>query len=463
MAAPGKALLLALILAPGAFAQPLAARLQALLQGPRFEASRVGVSVVSLDTGLPVFEQDAGKFFVPASNAKLFTCAMALCRLGPERRIRTSVLAGARPGPGGVLKGDLVLYGRGDPMLLARDHGYPGTPDPFEALAAQVALAGVREVRGDVVGDDSFFRTRPFGSGWESGDRDYAFGADVSALTVHDNMVDLRVYPGRDGGPCFLFPMPGLGLLPLRNLTTTGPGPAPRALWEGEELVVSGALARDAAPATLAVPVRRPALFAAGLLRRALERHGVRVMGGTAARTSTAPVELAFVESPAVRDLVRTTLKDSVNLYAQLLLLQAGGSEEAGLAALAAFLKEAGIAPGDVLLEEGAGLSRKDLVKPRALTALLKHMATRPEGAAFADALPLAAVDGTLRNRMGDSPAAANTRAKTGTLRNTHALAGYVTTAGGERLAFAILLNNHVSPAPTADIDALANLLAGQP
>jgi len=453
-------LLLALLLAPAAFAQPLATRLQAHLQAPRFEASRWGVSVVSLDTGRTVFEQDAGKYFVPASNAKLFTCAMALCRLGPERRIRTSVMAGGRPGPDGVLKGDLVLFGRGDPMFLARWHGYPGTPDPFEALAAQVAAAGVRVVRGDVVGDDSFFRTRPFGSGWESGDRDYAFGADVSALTVHDNMADLRIYPGTAGGPCLLFPIPGLGLLPLRNLTTTGAGPGLRALWEGEELAVTGSLAAGAAPVSLAVPVRRPALFAAGLLRRALVRHGVRVTGTAAARAVPAPVELAFVESPTVRELVKATLKDSVNLYAQLLLLQAGGSEEAGLAALADFLKEAGIPAGDVLLEEGAGLSRKDLVKPRALTALLKYMAARPEGPAFADALPLAAVDGTLRNRMGDSPAAANLRAKTGTLRNTHSLAGYVTTASGERLAFSIILNNHVSPAPAADLDAAAVLLA---
>ncbi len=453
-------LALAFFAVAAARAQPLATRLQAHFQGPRFEASRVGVSVVSLDTGRTLFEKDAGSYFLPASDAKLFTCALALCRLGPERRIRTSVMAGSRPGPGGILKGDLVLYGRGDPMFMARWRGRPVPPDPFEALAAQVAASGVRVVEGDVVGDDSFFRTRPFGSGWEAGDRDFAFGADVSALTVHDNMVDLRVYPGRDGGPCFLFPLPGLGLLPLRNRTTTGAGPGPAALWEDGELVVTGALAPGAAPVTLAVPVRRPALFAAGLLRRALERRGVRVTGGAASRAVAAPVELAFVESPTVRELVRATLKDSVNLYAQLLLLQAGGSEEAGLAALAAFLKEAKVAPGDVLLEEGAGLSRKDLVKPRALTALLAFMAGRPEGAAFADALPLAAVDGTLRTRLGDAPTAANTRAKTGTLRHTHALAGYVTAAGGERLAFAILLNNHVSPTPVADLDAAAALLA---
>jgi D-alanyl-D-alanine carboxypeptidase/D-alanyl-D-alanine-endopeptidase (penicillin-binding protein 4) len=454
-------LLLALLLAPGAFAQALAPGIQAHLQAPRFEACRWGVSVVSLDTGRTLFEQDAGKYFLPASDAKLFTCAMILCRLGTERRIRTSVLADALPGPGGILEGDLVFYGRGDPTLMAQ-----GSGNALEDLAAQVAAAGVKVVAGDVVGDASFFRTLPYGSGWEAGDRDYAFGADVSALSVHGNVATLRVYPGREGGPCLLFPIPGLGLLPLRNLTLTGPGPELRAVWEGNELVVSGTLPPGAPPAAFQVPVRNPALFAAGLLRRALERHGIQVAGAVRSRDAgqPPPAELAWVESPPLRELVRATLKDSVNNYAQMLLLQAGGSEEAGLAVLAGFLKEAGIPAADVVLEEGSGLSRKDLVKPRAFTALLRFMAGRPEGAAFAAALPVAGVDGTLRNRMRDTPAAGNVRAKTGTLRNTHGLAGYVTTAAGERLAFSVLLNNHVAepggPPASAELDVIPVLLA---
>jgi len=455
--------------------QSLAQRIRAHLASPRFQSAQWGIHVVSLDTGQTLFECNKDQYFVPASNAKLFTCAMALAVLGPDRRLCTSVYAAGQPDPGGLLKGDLVFYGRGDPLLMARWRGGPALPDPLEALAAQVKAAGVKVIQGDVIGDDSFLRNRPAGSGWEVLDRDYAYGADVSALTLHDNMVELRIYPALSaGGPCLLFPMPGLGLLPLGNRTTTGPASPLRADWTAQGLEVTGSLPPGTPPVTLAVPVREPALFAARLLRRALERQGITVQGGTrvmhakdrTAKLDTAAlVELASVASPPLREVVRATLKDSVNLYAQLLLLQAGGSEAAGLATLRAFLKEAGVRPDGALLEEGAGLSRKDLVKPEAVTALLKAMRARPEAAAFQDALPLAAVDGTLRDRMGGTRAAVNVRAKTGTLKYTHALSGYLTTAGGDHLAFAIFLNNYLpsgpdGPSPQADVDALAVMLA---
>jgi D-alanyl-D-alanine carboxypeptidase/D-alanyl-D-alanine-endopeptidase (penicillin-binding protein 4) len=475
MRVPGLLLSLLLLLAPhpapAGQAPDLPERLQARLAEPRFEASRWGVHVVSLDTGRTLAAHDAGSWFVPASNAKLFTCAAALRILGPDRTLATSLLAPARPGARGVVPGDLILFGRGDPFLLGRWRGGAGRPDPLESLARQAWEAGVRVVEGDLVGDDSFFDTRPWGSGWEAGDRELAFGADVSALTVHENMVDLRIYPGSEAGrPCFLFPQPGLGLLPLANRTTTGQGPALRARWAGSVLEVTGALPPQAAPAALTAPVREPALFAAQLLRRALERRGIRILGATRAAHAgdrgrpldPAPLaELGRVESEPVRELVKATLKDSVNLGAQLLLLQMGHSEAAGLEAVSGFLRRAGI--NGVLLEEGSGLSRKDLVKPEALTALLATMATQPEGAAFAAALPVAAVDGTLRGRFGNSAAGTRLRAKTGTLRNTSALAGYATSAHGERLAFAILLNNHVpapdGPSGQAEVDALAAML----
>jgi D-alanyl-D-alanine carboxypeptidase/D-alanyl-D-alanine-endopeptidase (penicillin-binding protein 4) len=328
-----------------------------------------------------------------------------------------------------------------------------------------VAEAGVRTVTGDLVGDDSFLENRPYGSGWEAGDRDFAFGADVSALTLHDNMVDLRAYPAAPGAPCFLFPMPGLGLLPLRNRTRTGEGAGLRATWRGEVLDVEGALPPGSAPATLAVPLREPARFAAALFRRALERRGIRILGGIRVRHAgesgpEAQAELAFVLSPPLREVVRATLKDSVNLYAQLLLLRAGGSEEAGLKRLSAFLASLGI-PGGVVLEEGSGLSRKNLVTPEAMTALLAAMARRPEGEAFREALPVAGLDGTLRNRMADTAAAFRVQAKTGTLRFDHALAGYATTPAGERLAFAVILNNDTQPGSREAVDAIPVLLAG--
>ena len=132
---------------------------------------------------------------------------------------------------------------------------------------------------------------------------------------------------------------------------------------------------------------------------------------------------------------------------------------------MAAWLAEAGLGPDDAVLEDGAGLSRCNLVTPAGLAGLLAHMDRRSTGAAFRDALPVAGVDGTLRRRLVGSPAQGNLRAKTGTLRWTRTLAGYVTRAGAGRLAFALMLNSY-RPAPgasagEADLDTLAALLAG--
>ncbi|WP_243346163.1 D-alanyl-D-alanine carboxypeptidase/D-alanyl-D-alanine endopeptidase [Mesoterricola sediminis] len=458
-------MLILCLAAVAGFAQgpALPERLRDLAASPRFARVHLGVHVRDLDTGRTVFAWNADKGFVPGSCAKLFTCASALCGLGPEATFRTSVAAAGPLGADGTLAGDLLLVGRGDPMLLARRNDGPWRPDPLEALADQLVRAGLRRVRGDVVGDGRWFRTRPWGSGWEIQDRAFAYGADVSALTVHDNMVDLRIYPGpAPGRPCFLFPQPGLGLLPLANRTATGPGPAIDLAWEGDTLVVTGALPPGAPPLTLAVPVRNPEAFAARLLRRSLERRGVQVDGTARAVRDSDPTpgrELAGLDSRPLKDLVRATLKASNNLYAQLLLLQQGRSEAAGLAAERTFLEAAGIREG-VILEEGSGLSRKNLVAPEALTALLATLDKRPEGPAFRAALPLAGVDGTLQARMGGSAAVGRVAAKTGTLRFTHGLAGYAEGPGGTRLAFALLLNGDPAPDAREVLDRFVLLMA---
>ena len=464
-------------------AEVMASQLRRRLEAPRFAGARWGVQVMSLDSGRILFEQDAGKFFTPASTAKLFPAALALATLGSEFRIRTSVYASRPPGPGGVLAGDLILYGRGDPLVLPPWRGGTGRPDPLEALAGQLRAAGVRTVAGDLVGDDSFFATLPYGPGWEAGDLARPFGAEPSALTIHDNMVDLWVYPGSGPGrPCLVFPMPGLGLLPVDNRTTTATGPGQgvgvdRALG-GATLRVTGSLAPGAGPTRLAVSIHEPARFFVQLLHRALQRQGITVRGSLRAVHAQvragAPLaiarltELAHLDSPPLAEVVRVALKESNNLYAQLLLLQAGAAAGAGdgLAALRAFLATAGIEPGDVLLEEGAGLSRKNLVKPRALVQLLAHMARGPEAGPFLAALPLAGVDGTLGQRLGAGATLANLRAKTGSMRNIQALAGTLGTAGGDHLAFAIMLDHYPGagpggPSPQEEVDAIAGILAG--
>jgi D-alanyl-D-alanine carboxypeptidase/D-alanyl-D-alanine-endopeptidase (penicillin-binding protein 4) len=456
----------------------IAGRLKARLEEPRFAAAAWGVKVVSLDSGRTLFAYQAGKFFTPASNAKLFTTALALHQLGGDFRIRTSLYGERKPGKDGVLHGDLILYGRGDPTPLGRDQV---GEDPLESLALQLEAAGVRSVEGDLVGDDSFFALPPYGAGWTCDDLPYAYAAEPSALCIHDNTVALRIYPALEAGqPCFIFPMPGHGVLKLDNRTATGPGPDGVRVDRGLGDItfqVSGTLPVGSEPALRTVTVHDPALFFAQLLRTALLRHGIKV-GGTvrsmhylqrpAPLATASLVELGHLEAPPLATLIHATMKNSLNLDAELMLLLAGSAtagpalatESRGLQALRAFLLSAGLKPDEVLLEEGSGLSRADLATPDAIVDLLAFMARGPYAAAFMDSLPVAGVDGTLRDRMRETKAQGRLRAKTGTMRNNGSLSGYVTAASGDHLAFSLMINNYhpapEAPLPRVELDALA-------
>ena len=518
--------------------ESLAARLNAHISQPRFAPAAWGIKIVSLDSGKTFFEHNPQKYFNPASNAKLYTAALALDRLGADYRVRTSLYATARPDANGTLRGDLIVYGRGDPTLAASLYGGDYFK-PLEPLVNQLASAGVRRVEGDLIGDESYFSTPAIGAGWEWDDLQEYYGAEVSALTLNDNALDLFVKPAdRAGLPCRITTGPATAWVTIINRTETAAKTAePRIVVYrpvGENIVyVSGRLPLGGRDYRGSVAVHNPAGLFVTLFKEALSRRGIAVTGR--ARTVdwkyrevtpadwTKLVELGFVESPPLRDILRETLKPSQNLYAQLLLLQAGvnrgaggrgpdaaanansptasdhqtsnetgiaaenseprplasdphlTTEQMGVEALNDFLATAGVKKGDVLLEEGSGLSRRDIITPNATVALLAYMHRHRFADDYRNGLPVAGVDGTLQNRMKGTAAAGNARAKTGSLRYVYALSGYVTTAAGERLAFSIMLNNYYNaerasattnssprvPAPRDDLDAIVVMLAG--
>ncbi len=466
-------------------------QLAAHVAQPRFDAATWGVKVVSLDTGRTVFEHNSGKLLSPASNCKLFTMALALDRLGGNYRIRTSLYAKARPNRSGTLKGDLIVYGRGDPTINARLHG----EDIFAALEPLVAAltnAGVRRISGDLVGDDSFIQGPPYGSGWSWDDMEYYYGAEISALTVNDNTLELSIKPGtKCDTPCQLALSPATSFLVLSNRTTTGTNGIRRKInlyrpIEQNVIYVTGQMPSDDKGYTETVTVHNPAGLFVALFKEALARHGIKVNGkvrtvGWLERQGqplnrSQLVELGAVESRPMRDIVREVLKPSQNLYTDLVLAHIGAldaaanstrltSEDAGILELEKFLDKTGVSRAEVQFEEGSGLSRNNLTTPEAIVKLLRFMSRHPEADSYTQGLPIAGVDGTLRNRMKNTPAAGNARAKTGTLRWANSLSGYVTTAAGEHLAFSIMLNRYAPPdaehSARAEIDRIAVLLAG--
>ena len=462
------------------------------LSQPRFAGALWGVQVKSLATGRTLFEHNAGKLFSPASNCKLFTVAAALDRLGADYRLRTSLFATRPPAKSGVLKGDLIVFGRGDPgfRMAAPGGDLLAALDP---LVTALTNAGVRRIGGDLVADESFFRGPQYGSGWVWEDLAHWYGAAVSALTLDDNCFTLAIRPGAAlGAPCEVQlsrPPPGVF---LANLSQTGAKAGSRTfhLWcpPGQKLLYAlGQLPADAAAWEETVPLPNPAEYFGECFKAALARKGIRLLGRVrtvdwldrrleplaAARL----LELGHVDSVPLREIVAEILKPSQNLYTDLLLAHLGSlclatnaahseltSEQAGMEELNRFLAQAGVADGQVLFEEASGLSRNNLATPAAIVRLLEFMDRHRCAAEFRAALPVAGEDGTLRNRMRGTPAAGNVSAKTGTLRWANALSGYVTSAGGEPLAFALLLNRYdnreLQRSTRSELDALALLLA---
>lgn len=472
----------------------LQARISEILRRPELAPAMVGIKIVSLDTGKVLFEQNANKLLLPASNMKLYTVAAALDRLSPDYHFVTSVYAPAKPDASGIVHGNLTIYGRGDPSIAARFNGdyFKGLDD----LAARIAATGVKRVEGDLVGDESYFTGPLYGSGWQWEDLQWGFGAEVSALSINDNLVNLSVTPGLQvGAPAVVSIDPPDPLLIVKNSVVTTPSGSQRNLLvyrglDSDVVEIQGSMALGDAGFSGRLGVARPALLFAYLLRSALAKRGIIISGKTrtvapslsmiSANTGAAPpglVELTNLQSPPFSMIAAQTLKPSQNLYAELILRTLGrvagsssssipdakrSSESIGIEVLRTFLREAGIDSSSLLLGDGSGLSHNDMVTADATLQLLTYMRRHRYANAFRGALPIAGVDGTIRNRMKGTPAQNNLRAKTGELGSASSLSGFVTTAAGEELVFSIMVNNYpdgVNP-PSVCIDPIAVLLA---
>jgi D-alanyl-D-alanine carboxypeptidase/D-alanyl-D-alanine-endopeptidase (penicillin-binding protein 4) len=442
------------------------------------------VLVTDAATGEVLYARNPDGYFMPASNAKLFTTALALATLGPDYRVRTTLASSGALDVNGVLNGDLVLIGRGDANLSNRKFPYEKKEEregPPEKILAEfidaVASRGVKEITGDVIADDSMFQHEQFPSGWLVDDILWSYGAAVSAIAVNDNTFTLDLRPGAHEGDSARYDLGfAAEFYTIENSVLTGSRGSEEKLAvardPGSRLFhVSGTMPLDASPRRLTFAIEEPAEYAASLLARLLDARGVKIDGHSRARhaadtavDAAAPqTVLAEHTSVPLADEIRLTNKNSENLHAELLLLisaheKAGaGNYEDALKFASGFFKAAGIADGDVALSDGSGLSRKDLVTPRATVQLLRYAATQPWGELYRSTLPVAGEDGTLSDRMKNTPAAARVFAKTGTIGHGNALSGYATTLRGEQLLFSILGNNNNLHAQDANkvIDAI--------
>lgn len=439
----------------------LAAELDRLLDSRPFNRAMWGAEIVELRSGRTVYARNAHRHFIPASNMKLLVSAVALDRLGPDYTYRTSVYADGELREG-VLAGDLVLYGRGDPNISGR---YAPSPTAiFAALADSLKARGLQQVAGRVVADESYFDadyTRP---DWEAYDLLWWYAASVSALSFNDNSIDFTIRPGPVGASPVITAEPASGYYELRNTARTVERPDSTSvtldftrLPGSNRIVAYGELAADAKEQTESFAVVSPAAFAGTVFRETLEAAGVAVaddsvvvVSDPAASAVDSLALLAEHVSPPLEKVIFSINQRSQNLHAEQLLKTLGkvvrgeGSFAAGIAVERAFLDAIGVEPDAVYIRDASGLSDGNLVTPNALVTLLRHMLHHPQGKVFFASLPVAGqAEGSLRARFSNSPVSGTVHGKTGSIRHVNTLSGYLVPAPGDTLAFSILANNH--------------------
>lgn len=445
-------------------------RIDALLADKTLQTGFQGILIQSLRDHTTLYERNADKVFLPASNNKLLTSGAALSLLGPDFVYTTRVVAGVAPDSSGVLHSDLSLVGSGDPVLSSAD---------LTALAHALKTSGIKRIEGSVIANDSLFDAQRLGDGWTWDDEPYYYSAQVSALNLNENLVSVRVFPGKkEGEPVRVVVAPTEKYMIVQNLAKTAAAKTKSSIsvdrTRGQNiLVISGSLALDttdeAAP-KVPVTVEDPTRFALTVFREALGKEGIRI-GSKRFPTPTGTVSLAEHKSVPLTEMLKLLNKPSDNLIAECLLKTVGaikkgtgtaGSDGTGAQTARTFFSSIGMDVTHLNQADGSGLSRFNFVSPRDFVQLLTYLHAQPTFPALYDSLPIAGVDGSLRNRLKNTPATNNCHAKTGYISHASSLSGYITTKDGEMLVFSMLMNNHLSSnaLPVSIQDKIVLLLA---
>lgn len=463
---------------PGS-ANALASDLNRIFDAPVMQQGLWGVEVKSLDSGRVLYTRNPRTLMMPASNMKILTLAAAAETLGWDYRF-TTTLESAATIEDGVLRGDLIVRGTGDPTINTRDHRDVAV---FDRWAEALKAAGITAVEGNVVGDDTWFDGRRLGQGWSWDYLQDGYAAPIGALEYDEDVATLSIRPGAHPGDAATLELPpGTGLGLIHRVTTGETGAKTEIAVERPAgaawLDVGGSIAVDAVPATRQVAVANPTLYFAHALLRGLVQRGIQVRGLPLELQQwegrVSPLSrhvLVETQSPPLRDIATTMMKVSQNLYAETLLKAVGavtsgkaGSADAGIAAARDLFAAWRIAPGTYVQVDGSGLSRYDYVTADMIVTLLEHLYVDPRHRdAFVATLPIAGKDGTLASRFKQTRAEANVTAKTGSISNARALSGYLRSRDGETLAFSILANSFAIPAATVNyvadvaVERLAN------
>lgn len=450
---------------------PLAAHIEKWLSDLEKDENSIGmqagISVYDLTDKTVLYQHHANRNYVPASNMKLFTTVAGLDKLGPDYQWKTEVFVSGRLSAGGVLNGDLVLKGYGDPTLSVED---------LQSIAAALKEKGINHVNGNLLLDESYFDETRLGPGWMWDDEPFGYSAQISALAVHKNFVTVKLTPAKTAAAAPAITIePSTTYVKVTNQVQTVEGGKSEISVERprgkNEIILTGTIGTHAAPYEEDVTMEDPALFAGEVWKQQLLAQGIKIQPKAELKKTVVHDGVPFHThlSKPLGEVIVELNKESDNFYAEMLFKTLGatqrgkGSFEAGSEAVADVLKRAGVETGYRQVD-GSGLSRLDLITPEQMVKLLTFVQEQDFREALEKSLPIAGVDGTLKSRMIGTPAQNKVMAKTGSMGGVNSLSGYVTAKNGNKLAFSILINGiYKSKYASSLQDSIAVLLASYP
>ena len=446
---------------------------------PLEKSSRWGVMIVDVETGAVIYEQNARDRFIPASNRKLFTGALALDQLGPDFTYRTYLYRTGEIRPDGTLAGNLVILPQGDPTFnseLFRQAHLP--PDwIYRDWVDKVRAAGIKSVAGELIVDCSDWNLKDLEPrGWPTRILQDYYAPQTSPLTINENLLQMIARPGKPGEPAIIEFAPPAEGYPIINKTVTGGKTSLQVRRiPNDGIEVSGSISQGSKPVSLpTVPCDNPTLYAAAVFRSHLHRAGIPVSGNLRISSKRDPLPklttenvLAVYISPPLHEIVSRMMKHSNNHFAEQIYVSVSairtkqGSYTASKKLEEEFLQRLGIDTRAIRVEDGSGLSELNNITPESVCQLLLGMARHPAGQFFYDSLAVGGLDGTLRGRMKSDVTLARVHAKTGYINNVVCLSGYADNRNGKRYAFSFLVNNvRTSPAAIKQAqDKLCELL----
>lgn len=439
-------------------------------QSPKLQASRVGVYVQTNTPNSQVLANlDGDRYFIPASNAKLFVTAIALKTLGANYRFATRLMSHNLPNAKGELENGLWLIGSGDPSFRSETG--------LKSLVTQLKNKGVKRINGGIW-TLTARRGEEVAESWEWSDLQEYYAAIASPFTINENSINWTVTPDTNGKPAiFTWDNPELANdWRVQNQATTASVDSIYSLkvvrpYGQKVLIITGQIPEKSEPELGGVAIPNPEANFLDLLRQELAVQGIAISADIAANNSVKKLppiqDLAIAYSQPLSELIFTTNKDSNNLYAELLLRALGDSLHeitpddsvlGGMMMISKYLQSINVPSSSVLIADGSGLSRRSLTTPKMIVQLLQSVSSDRN---FRKSLAIANVDGTLTNRFKNTAAQGLIQAKTGTLTGTIALSGYADPQNYHEVIFSIIINN--SNLPTRElqqyIDAIAILL----